>query len=355
MSSDALHRALLSALLFCGGCVSAVPIDPVRDTKFTVESVHSVYLLDGAGEQVTKVLERKQTRGGPSPQDQAYDDYFAPNLSPDGTHIACVRVRNNQTWGTFTDELRALQSSEVLIVRVSDRAERVVMSVPAKEPDRLIYRVLAPVWSADGGRVFFVTDRRVWSYSLDEGRLEQIGELPTEYYGHFVEDTLRGEYLRVAHDGTRLFALLGVGGGYSFNDVIVEIDLTDRKLKTLWSGKLSRQSVFDISLPLPEQLSDDSVEALFGSREFPVFAPPVLQGSAFLFLREVQAGSVWKSLGLGLRPHDADRIRGPHDVADVLLALALEFDKPGRKPQMKSADGVFAFQHQALAWNWPPD
>jgi hypothetical protein len=248
MSSDALHWALLSALLFCGGCVTAVPIDTVRDTKFTVESVYSVYLIDGAG-----------------------------------------------------------------------------------------------------------IDRRVWSYSLDEGQLEQIGELPKDYYGRFVADILRGAYLRVAQDGIRLFALLSVGFGYNSNDVIVEIDLPGRKLRTLWSGKLSRQSVFDISLPLPEQLSDDSVEALFGSREFPVFAPPVLQGSAFLFLREVQAGSVWKSLGLGLRPHDADRIRGPHDVADVLLALALEFDKPGRKPQMKSADGVFAFQHQALAWNWPPD
>src|SRR5437867_9354149 len=78
----------------CGACATAVPVDVLRTTTIAVESLGSVYLIDASGEQVTRVLERKQTRDGPGQWDQLYDEYFEPSLSPDGAYVACVRFRN---------------------------------------------------------------------------------------------------------------------------------------------------------------------------------------------------------------------------------------------------------------------
>lgn len=285
--TDTVRYSLLSALLLLNGCAAAVRIDALRETRFTVEDRHSVYLMDGVGEQLTRVLERKQTKDGPRTVDKLYDDYFEPSLSPDGTHVACIRFRNNSAGGNI-DELMPLQSVEVLIVRISDRTERLLMSVPASEPGR-VYRVLGPVWSADGGRVFFVADQRVWSYSLSEWQLEPIVDLPNGYSGGFTQDFLRGKYLRVSKEGTRLFGLLSMYFGREY-DVIVEIDLRVRKLKTLWYGNLSSRSVFEIDRLPPEQLDEDAVETLFGSRQFPVFAPRFSRDRRFYFFVRGESG-----------------------------------------------------------------
>ncbi len=282
-----MPRLLLSVLLAFGGCATAVPVDALRDATFAVENFNSVYLMDGSGEQVTRILERRQTRDGPGHLDRLYDDYVQPSLSPDGTHIACIRRRNDSLGGNIS-ELMPLQSSEVLVVRVSDRVERLVMSVPATRPGR-IYRVSSPVWSTEGGRVFFFADRRVWSYSLDEARLEALVDLPIRYVGGL---ELIEQYLRVSRDGARLFALFFA----PYQDVVMEIDLADRKVKTLWSGKLSSRSVFDVDRPLPRELGEEVAQALFGSREFPVYTPQVSgDRRSYFFMRHKSGwfGRIW--------------------------------------------------------------
>lgn len=259
------RRGLLTVLLLCGGCAASVPTDVLRDARFAVESPNSVYLLDGTGQQATPIRERRLTKDGPGIMDKLYDDYFAPSLSPDRSRIACLRFRNNSAGGNI-DELMPLQSVEVLLVRLADRSEQVVMSIPATERGR-VYRVLAPVWSPDGNRVFFAADRRVWVYVLGAARPEPVADFPEGFGGGF---QVRA-YLRPSRDGDRLFGLLSRHTRLARYDVIVSVDLASGKLTPVWTGSLRR--AIEIDRPVAAEIDDEIVEALFGSREHPVDAP----------------------------------------------------------------------------------
>lgn len=114
-------RSLLLVLLFGSGCATAIPVEALRDARFTVESQESVYLLDGAGERSEPIAARRQTRDGPS---------------------QFVRSRNDTPYQGNNPELMPIQSVEVLLVRLADGAEQVVMSIPATRPGRVL---LAPV------------------------------------------------------------------------------------------------------------------------------------------------------------------------------------------------------------------
>jgi len=278
------RRGLLLVLLLCGGCAASIPADVLRDAQFTVESLNSVYLLDGTGDQATPILERRRTRSGPAMHDNLYDDYIDPSLSPDRAHVACLRFRNNSEGGGNLDELMPFQSVEVLIVGIADRVERVVTSIPATSKGR-VYRVLAPVWSRDGRRIFFVADRHVWSYALLEGRVEPVVELPGDFGGGFGAGR---RYLRASPDGTRLFGLLG--RSFGGDDVVVEIDIAGRRLTPLWSGRLSTGLASEVDRPLTAQVSDDVVQMVFGSRQRPVFAPRSSSDGRFYFFGRHEVG-----------------------------------------------------------------
>jgi len=291
---DTLRKLVVLVTLVGAGCASAVPVDRLRATTLAVDSLGSVYLLDASGQQATRALDRKQTRDGPGQWDQLYDEYFQPSLSPDGKHVACVRLRNNSHRGNPA-ELVAIQSSEVIIIRVGDGAERVVMSVASAVGRGRA--VLSPVWSIGGDRIFFAVDRRVWSYSVAGARLDPVVDLASHYVGSFASDDLRGTYLRVSGDGTRLFGLLRIGRT-RFDDAVVEIDLTSGAFRPLWSGKLSSGSVIEIDRPLPAEIDDEAVQALFGSREFPVFAPKHSADRRFYFFVKHEMGwlgRIWVS------------------------------------------------------------
>ena len=273
-------RGLLLVLLLCGGCAASIPVDALRDAQFTVESLRSVYLLDGTGEQPTLVLERRQTRDGPGFMDKLYDKYFAPSLSPDRSRIACLRSRNKPAEGNV-DELKSV---EVLLVRLADRSEQVVTSIPAT-PEGRVYGVLAPVWSRDGARIFFAADRRVWVYPLGSARPEPLVEIPEDFGGGF---GVRGAYLRPSRDGERLFALLTRHTRFARYDVIVSVDLAGGRLTPVWTGGLRRH--IEIEAPVAAEIDDDTVEALFGSREHPVHAPAVSADRRFYFFTRHEMG-----------------------------------------------------------------
>jgi hypothetical protein len=259
-------RGLLLVLLLCGGCVASIPADVLRDAQFTVESKWSVYLLDGTGDRATSILPRRQTRDGQGPQAKRYDEYLEPSLSPDRTLVTCIR-RTGGNSSLWYSEWAPAESADVLVVRIADRSERVVMSIPVTS--RGTAHTLAPVWSPDGKRIFFAVDQRIWSYVVSEERLEPVVDLPTDLRGTF---ELR-RYLRVSRDGAKLFALLDSYRRRTTYEAIVEVDLASRRLTPLWTGTLVHH--IDIDRPLTATVDDDIAEALFGSREFPVFAPRV--------------------------------------------------------------------------------
>jgi hypothetical protein len=277
-------RGLLLVLLLSGGCAASIPTDVLRDAQFAVESRKSVFRLDGSGERPILVLERRETRDGLAPLDKLHDEFFAPSLSPDGSWIACLRFRNNSGGGNI-DALMPLQSVEVLLVRIDDRSEHVVASIPATERGR-VYRVLAPVWAPDGGRVFFAADGRVWSYALGDPQSRPIADIPEGFSGGF---GIR-QYLRPSPDGAQLFGLLSRRNRFGRYDVIVSIDLASGKLTPRWTGTLSRDSVFEVNRPLSREIDDDVGQALFGSRERPVFAPLVSRDGRFYFFGRHEMG-----------------------------------------------------------------
>ncbi len=282
-----LHGFGVLIALASGACAAALPIERLRDTTLPVESLGSVYLIDASGEHMTRVLERKQTRDRSERRAELHDEYFEPSLSLDGGHIACVRVRNNAHWGDL-DEPRLLQSSEIMVVRVSDLSERVIMSVPRSAP---AWKILSPVWSAAGDQIFFAVDGRVWSYAPASARLDPLLDLPTSYAGTFAEYHGHGAYLRVSPTGTRLFGLFkDQGRRIPSDDAIVEIDLTGRTLRPLWSGRLSTGFSNQVDRPFPDQIDDEAAQALFGSREFPVFAPRHSRDQRFYFFGRTEMG-----------------------------------------------------------------
>jgi hypothetical protein len=270
-------------VLLLAGCAPAIPQDALRSAHFAVESEGGVYLLDGAGERSVPVLTRRRTRDGPSHLDELYDVHAAPALSPDGSHVACLRARNHAPYRSGGD-LISIQSTEVLLVRLADGAEQVVVSIPAARRGSVL---LAPVWAADSARVYFGADHRVWAYALGASAPEPIVEIPADFYGDF---RLRG-YLRLSRGGAALFALLERRNpSFATYDVIVRIDLADRTVTPLWTGKLSHGSVFEVDRPLSREIGSEVGGTLFGSRERPVYAPLPSEDGRFYFFRRHEMG-----------------------------------------------------------------
>ena len=275
-------RGLLLVLLLCGGCAASIPPDVLRDAQFAVESRWSVYLLDGTGDQATPILPRRQTReASPGRYDKRYDEYLEPSLSPDRTLITCIRRvgGNSSMWNL---EYAPAESTDVLLVRIADRSERVVMPIPVTPRGEA--GTLAPVWSPDGTRIFFAVEHRIWSYVVSEERLEPVVDLPAGLGGRFEGR----RYLRVSRDGTRLFALLDSYRRLTTYDAIVEVALASKTLTPIWTGDLVRH--IEIDRPLSATVDDEIAEALFGSREYPVFAPRVSPDRRLYFFDRYEMG-----------------------------------------------------------------
>lgn len=98
------------------------------------------------------------------------------------------------------------------------------------------------------------------------------------------------KYLRPSRDGTRLFGLLERRNRRASYDVIVGIDLGSGKLTPLWTGKLSWHSVFEVERPLPRDIGDDAAEALFWSRDHPVYEPRASRDGRFYFFDRHEMG-----------------------------------------------------------------
>jgi hypothetical protein len=264
-------------MLLSAACAPLPPSD-VRDVQIAVESRHSVYLLSGTGDR-RLLLASRRSYAGATAHEELHDDYVAPSLSPDGSHVACIRLQDHGRYGRDVRVPLPPEMIQVLIVRLADRAEQLVLSTPGD--GRGGAGVLGPVWSRDGRRLFFAAGGRIWVHRSGDLRPESVAALPRS-------TRVTRHYLRVMPQSDRLVALLP--GPSRSDDAIAEIHPVTGAVTILWSGPLSSSAMRDVDRPLPAPIAADVAEALFGSPEWPVLAPHAAPDRRVYFFERFRQG-----------------------------------------------------------------
>ena len=287
--------ALAAALLILGVAADLSCAERLEDERLVFEEGYEVYSINGRGQDTTKVLAKVETRSGASAHERLFHAYFQPSLSPDGRRVACIRYRNYSPVRFNDPELIPIQSSEILIVSVHDGAETIVYTLPegqfdALGPSRGVRKrsLSAPVFSLDGGEVFFLAGNRLLVYRLQHQSTEEVVRLPVGYAASTTPDYTTSTYIRLSADGKKVFALVD-DPGTNVERGIWRIDLALREATKLWSGLLDERSVIDVRV-VPREVDDEGAEALFGSREFPVLAPRFSSDRRYYFFVKLRLG-----------------------------------------------------------------
>jgi len=180
------------------------------------------------------------------------------------------------------------QSSEVIIIRTTstDKSMQVVHSVPGERG--VVYRLGSPIWSLDGRGLFFIANSRILAHWLDTGLTQTITDIPGADAAGIAEDFITTSYLRLSRDGQEIFALLHSLRSSSYS--VWRIHWATGSARQVWKGNWWGRSVVRVDPPLPAELDDAAVEALFGSREFPVLAPRFSVDGRFYFFTRYRQG-----------------------------------------------------------------
>ena len=258
---------LVVMTLASAGCATA---DGLSQVRLVVGEDLNIHTMNGKGDEFHEVVLRRKTGG--TQRGALWDAYFQPSLAPDGGAVACIRFRNYTRLSSNDPALLPRQSSEIVIFhpgRTGKRATQVVYSVPGEAG--VVYRLSSPIWSHDGRALFFVVGSRVLAYSLDTAETETVAELPSRVFAGFSEVDNAGTYLSLSRDGEHIFALLTEVAPIAYS--IWRIRWATRAVAKLWGGPWFGSHSGRFDQPFPPELDDAAIEALFGSREFPVLAP----------------------------------------------------------------------------------
>lgn len=276
----AASKLLASAVVAVMTVVSAActTTDALRESRFAVENNLNVYLVNGTG-RLTEVVRRSKV--GATERETLWDAYFQPALAPDGSAVACIRFRNYTRFSSNDAAVLPRQSSEVVVMRM-DRTEkpatRVIHSLPGEAG--VVYRLSSPIWSRDGRFVFFLANHRLFAHSVDTAQTELLSTLPDDVSAGFSEEHVTTSYLRLSPDGNQIFALLRERDA---RHSVWRIDWPKGSATRLWQGSLYEHFFAPIRTQLPSQLGNAAVDALFGSRAFPVLAPRFSADQRFYF------------------------------------------------------------------------
>jgi len=227
----------------CGGPSSSPAASIVPpDVLFTLPYDGSIYLVHGDGSA------QKELIGG---------GYSQAALSPDKTKIACVKPDD---FVVTVFDLNA--QSEI------EGKPKSISNSNALHATGEFGKAFSPLWSSDGKKIYFLNNNHLVCYDYDLQHTTVLLDFP--------EDQLDGVLSRRPPDGGALYAAT-----QDKNDLF-----------TLWSVDLGANQAVSIavldkesfsSLRLPPTLSDEAVQALFGSRENPVPDPVIIPGDRFYF------------------------------------------------------------------------
>ena len=161
----------------------------------------NVYISNGLGRNTRKLLRQVKRRSGIEYFDPVYDSYYQPSLSPDGTMVACVRIKNDYHTGS-SPELSKIQKYEGVLYSIEKKQEFIFFSSPGGNYKRVGLNVvedniLSPIWSADGNKIYFLVSNRLLSYDLNLRKIQQVSELAP---GHGGIVQLDMEYIRLSKD-----------------------------------------------------------------------------------------------------------------------------------------------------------
>lgn len=237
----------------------------LKNEKIVYKKGTSLYLMNGLGKEVVKVL---------GPVSPSYVE--KPSLSPDRSKIV-------YTVGAY----------KVYLLSIKDRSETLIFDslrtdvVKLSEKSAQGRDVASPIWSQDGREIFFFVAHHLLAYSIDKKKTRKVSELPV---GYVIGTRMRDEYMRLSKDGQKIFAL--VCGPWDnpttrHHSFIWQIDLSTGQAQKLW-GEGPGKALFHF------QENDEAFAALFGSREFPVLASGFSRNRRFYFYYKWREGFLAK-------------------------------------------------------------
>jgi hypothetical protein len=284
---------LAAALILAVVATGCLYIAGLPAEKFIYEDGLDIYTIDLDGQNVERILEKVQTRSGANAHERLHDVYFLPSLAPDGQRFACIRFRNYSPYRHNDPALNDLQSREIMIASLNGGSARVFYRVPQRESLAAgppLRALSGPIWSRDGRNILFLDGNRLLSVGEDGGDPQELAQLPAGTGAYEAPEHSVTSYIRLSVEGEIIFALTDRLGAYS----AWRIDPVSSHVTRLWSGRLGRW-VGSIE-HVPAELDEETVAALFGSRELPVFGPRFSSNRRFYFFVKLHYGwfsKVW--------------------------------------------------------------
>jgi hypothetical protein len=283
-----LAAALILAVI-ATGClhIAGLPAE-----KFIYEDRLDIYTIDLDGQNVERILEKVETRSGVDAHERLHDVYFQPSLAPEGRRFVCIRFRNYSPYRHNDPALNDLQSREIVIASLTGGSAQVLYRVSQRESlaaSPPLRALSGPIWSRDGQNILFLDGNRLMSVGKDGGDPQELARLPAGTGAFEAPEHSVRSYVRLSAEGGIIFALTGGPGG---PHSAWRIDPVSSHVTRLWRGRLGRE-VGRVE-HVPPELDEETVAALFGSRELPVFGPRFSSDRRFYFFVKLDYGWISK-------------------------------------------------------------
>jgi hypothetical protein len=283
---------LITALILAVIATGCLHIAGLPAERFIYEDRLDIYTIDLDGQNGERILEKVETRSGADYHELLHDVYFQPSLAPDGRRFVCIRFRNYSPYRHNDPALNDLQSREIVIASLNGGSARMLYRVPQRESLAAappLRALSGPIWSRDGRNILFLDGNRLMSVREDGGDPQELAQLPAGTGAFEALEHSVTSYIRPSVEGGIIFALTGGPGG---PHSAWRIDPVSSHVTRLWSGRLGRR-VGSIE-HVPAELDEETVAALFGSRELPVFGPRFSSNRRFYFFVKLDYGWISK-------------------------------------------------------------
>jgi hypothetical protein len=223
----------------------------LKGRKVVFEYGGGVQIYDSKENTTSILLRRVQSNGSLNSHSVSYSQ---PALSPDEKKI--ISVKTYSTGESYGRE-------DLVVVDLEKNLQTVLYSV--SESKMLLG---SPIWSLDGNCIYFLGNDILYRFEISKMNMTELAKIPISekiyIYDRF--------YARIEKTGQSIIVLCPMNKyrGYA----IYDLNLTDRTLKEIFSSESSGEMRDSNMLKLIYDKFDTNMfEAIFGSRDYPVFEP----------------------------------------------------------------------------------